>query len=58
MKRPSTTGRALHWGLRAAEFHARRSPLRSHAAQNRHCRRFLDNARRKGWLAPDSTTSK
>lgn len=58
MKRPSTNGRALHWGLRTAEFHARRSPLRSHAEQCRHASRFMTNARRKGWLATDSTTDK
>ncbi len=51
MQRPNQTLRAMTWGLRTAEFHSRRSSLRSGAAQRRHCSLFLINARRRGWLA-------
>ena len=31
----------------------KRSPLHSSIDMNRHCSRYLDDSRRKGWLTPD-----
>lgn len=52
MKKPAISPRAFAWSVRQAEHLGYRSPLRSHAAQNRHCRRFLAQARRRGLLRP------
>ena len=52
MKRPTASPRSLAWSIRQAEFLGHRSPLRSRAAQNRHCHRFLAHARRRGLLRP------
>lgn len=50
MQTLSNSTRGRDWAVRLAEFHARRSPLRSRAAQRRHCNRFLARARRRGLL--------